>query len=257
MGYERNAMTTKNPATLLREALIPGDPISLDEAVRVAGASRDATILALNHLVGRGDLLRVRKRLWVRAGAAVDPYRLAARTSEPYAFIYGSALALNGAGSAERSEVLVSSPHRFTAFEFAGIRYRWVRPWVPQGLVRVSVGPEFVWASRPERTLVDCVRVPANAGGIEELSRAIDMLPDLDPDEVVRWVDHYHEAALAARLGFLLEASGICLPRSPLVRALLQRRPAHRSYLSERRPGGRLIGRWNLIVPPHLAPPPA
>jgi predicted transcriptional regulator of viral defense system len=256
MGYERNAMTTKNPATLLRESLIPGDPLSLDEAVRVSGAPRDATILALNHLVSRGDLLKVRQRLWVRAGAAVDPYRLAARISEPYAFVYGSALALNGAGPAERSEVLVSSPHRFTAFEFAGISFRWVRPWIAEGLVRVSAGPEFVWASRPERTLVDCVRVPANAGGIEELARAIDMLLGLDPDEVVRWVDRYQEAALAARLGFLLEASGVYPPRSPLVRALLKRRSEHLVYLSERRSGGRLIARWNLIVPPHFAQPP-
>jgi len=247
-------MTTKSPAATIRGALLPGDPASLDEAVELTHASRQAAILALNHLSGRGDLKLVRQRLWVRSGAAPDPYRLGARVAQPYAFVYGSALALNGAGPAERSEVLVSSPHRFSAFEFDGMRYRWARPWIDEGVVRVPVGAEFVRATSPERTIVDCARIPANAGGIEELARAIDMLPVLDVEEAVRWVDRYHEGALSARLGYLLERSGLHGPETPLIRALLDRRPSHRVYLVERRPGGRLVSRWNLIVPPYLAP---
>ena len=234
--------------------LSPRDPVSLDEAVGLTHASRQAAVLALNHLTGRGDLALVRQRLWVRRGAAPDPYRLGARIARPCAFVYGSALALNGAGPAERSDVLVSSPHRFTTFEFADVRYRWARPWIAEGIVRVPVGVEFVDATSPERTLVDCMRVPANAGGVQELSRAIDMLPVLNSDEVVRWVDRYHEAAVAARLGYLLERSGLYGPGAPLLRALRKRRPAHRVYLAGRRPGGRLVARWNLIVPPYLAP---
>ena len=246
-------MTTRSPAATIREALLPGDPVSLDEAVELTHASRQATVLALNHLVGRGDLALVRQRLWVRRGASPDPYRLGARIAQPYAFVYGSALALHGAGPAERSEVLVSSPHRFSAFELAGLRYRWARPWVDDGIGRVSVGAEFVRTTNPARTMVDCVRIPANAGGIEELARAVDMMSGLDDEEILRWVDRYHEAALAARLGYLLELSGQRGPETPVVRALLERRPSHRVYLAQRRPGGRLISRWNLIVPAHLA----
>jgi len=247
-------MTTKSPAATIRDALLPADPVSLDEAVELTRVSRQATVRALNHLVGRGDLELVRQRLWVRSGASPDPYRLGARIAQPYAFVYGSALALHGAGPAERSEMLVSSPHRFSTFEFAGMRYRWARPWVDDGIGRVSVGAEFVRTTNPARTLVDCVRIPANAGGIEELARAVDMMPVLDDEEVMRWVVRYHEAALAARLGYLLELSGQRGPETPLVRSLLQRRPSHRVYLAQRCPGGRLVSRWNLIVPSHLAP---
>ena len=245
-------MTTKSPAVTIREALVPGDPVSLDEAVELTRVSREGAVLALNHLSGRGDLAPVRQRLWVRSGAAPDPYRLGARITQPYAFTYGSALALNGAGPAERSEVLVSSSHRFSAFEFAGMRYRWARPWIDEDIIRVPVGAEFVGTTSPERTVVDCVRIPTNAGGIEELARAIDMLPVLDDVAVLRWVDRYHEAALAARLGYLLESSGSHGPQTPLIRALLKRRPSHRVYLTDRRSGGRLVSRWNVIVPPHL-----
>lgn len=247
-------MTTSGPAAAIRTALLPGDPISLDEAAELTGAERQSVVLALNHLVGRRDLELVRQRLWVRRGAPPDSYRLAARLTTPYAFVYGSALALQGAGTAERSELLVSSPHRFSSFSFAGVQYRWARPWIAEGLSSVTVGPEFVRATNVERTLVDCVRVPANAGGVEELSRSIDMLPVLDEGEVLRWVDHYGEAVLPARLGYLLERSGLHDPGEPLLRALEERLPAHRVYLGERRPGGRLVPRWNLIVPPYLAP---
>ena len=59
-------MTTKSPAATIRDALLPGDPLSLDEAVQLTHASRQATVLALNHFSGRGDLALVRQRLWVR-----------------------------------------------------------------------------------------------------------------------------------------------------------------------------------------------
>lgn len=248
-------MATRQPATVLRSDLLPGDPVSLAEAAELAGTTTALASRALIYLSREGVFRRVRRRLWVRSGAAPDPYRMAARIAAPYAFAYGSALALHGASPSERSEVLVSSPHRFTSFEFDGVRYRWVRPWDAGGLVPVSVGPEFVRVTSPERTLVECTRVPANAGGIEELTRAIDLLPPLDAAEVVRWVDHYGEASPTARLGYLLESSGVYGPETALVRALLERRPAHRVYLAERRRGGRLVSRWNLIVPAHLLPP--
>ena len=254
MGDERDAMATPGPAPAIRDALLPGDPISLDEAVELTGVGRKSVVLALNHLVGRGDLELVRQRLWVRRGAPPDPYRLAARIAEPYAFTYGSALALHGAGPAERSELLVSSPHRFSSFEFVGMQYRWARPWIDDGLASMTVGPEFVRTTNLERTLVDCARVPTNAGGIDELSRAMSMLPPLDGAEVIRWVDYYAEAVLPARLGYLLEGFGFLDSDAPVVKALLERRPAHHAYLGERRPGGRLVARWNLIVPPYLPP---
>jgi len=70
----------------------------------------------------------------------------------------------------------------------------------------------------------------------------------------MRWVVRYREAAVAARLGHLFELSDQRGPETALVRSVLQRRPSHRVYLAQRRPGGRLVSRWNLIAPSHLAP---
>jgi len=250
------AMTTPRPATLLREAFIPGDPLSLDEAAARLHGDRRAASKALTYLAQKGYFERIRQRLWVRTGAAPNPYRLGARVTSPYAFAYGSALALHGAATAQRSEVLVASPHRFEAFEYDGLLYRRALPWPEGALVKVSVGPEFVSTTTAERTLVDCVRVPANAGGVAELLRGASALTSLDGEQLLRWVDHYDEASLAARLGFVLESSGLERRHATLLEELERRRPQARVYLEPGTRGGKVVSRWNVIVPPHLRPTP-
>lgn len=239
-------MTTRRPAVVLREAFLPGDSVSLAEAAAQVGDDEHAASKALSYLASKGYFVRVRQRLWVRAGSAPSVYRLGARVVAPYAFVYGTALALHGAKTVERSEVLIASPHRFDAFEYDGVGYRRAKPWPEGALVRVSVGPELVWATTPERTLVDCVRVPANAGGIAELMR-LSGLPALDGLQLLRWVDQYGEANLAARLGFVLESAGMSEQATLL--ELERRRPRARVYLEAGAHGGRLVRRWNLIVP--------
>jgi predicted transcriptional regulator of viral defense system len=249
-------MATTRPATLFREVFAPGDPVSLDEAAARLYGNRLAASKALTYLAEKGYFEKVRQRLWVRSGATANPYRLGARVISPYAFAYGSALALHGAATAERSEVLVASPHRFEAFEYDGLLYRRALPWPEGALVKVSVGPEFVWTTTPERTLVDCVRVPANAGGMAELLRGVSALPRLDAEQLLRWVDHHDEANLAARLGFVLESSDLADRNTTLLEELERRTPRARVYLEPGTRGGNLVRRWNVIVPPHLHPTP-
>jgi predicted transcriptional regulator of viral defense system len=251
------AMTTRRPATLLREEFAPGDPVSLDEAAALLRGDDRGASKALTYLADKGYFEKVRQRLWVRTGAAPNPYRLGARVTSPYAFAYGSALALHGAATAERSEVLVASPHRFEAFEYDGLLYRRALPWPDGALVKVSVGPEFVWTTTVERTLVDCVRVPANAGGMSELLRGAGALPPVDGEQLLRWVEHYGEANLAARLGFVLESSDMAGRDAGLLEELERRRPRARVYLEPGTRGGRVVARWNVIVPAHLRSAPA
>lgn len=246
------AMTTQRPAALLREAVAPGDPVSLDEAAALLHGDAHGASRALTYLAGKGYFEKVRQRLWVRTPAAPNPYRLGARVTSPYAFSYGSALALHGAATAERSEVLIASANRFGAFQYDGLLYRRVLPWPEGALVKVSVGPEFVWTTTVERTLVDCVRVPANAGGMTELLRGVGALPPLDGGQLLRWVKHYGEASLAARLGFVLESSNPADRDVELLDELERRRPRSRVYLEPGTRGGRVATRWNVIVPAHL-----
>jgi predicted transcriptional regulator of viral defense system len=132
-----------------------------------------------------------------------------------------------------------------------GVLYRRALPWPEGAVAKIPVGPEFVSATTLERTLVDCVRVSSNAGGISEILRGISGLGALDPDEVLRWVDLYGEANLAGRLGFVLEASDLTV-EGRLFYELERRRPQARVYLEPGMRGGTLARRWNVIVPEHL-----
>lgn len=213
-----------------------------------------AASAALTHLSRRGEFDRVRNGLWVRAGAPPDPYRLGARITTPYAFAYGSALELHGLASvAVRSQVLITTERRFASFEYAGTHYRRAQPWWADGLTRLSVGAEFVWATTLERTIVECIRVPANAGGLDEVSRSITSSPRLDATALIRWVDRYGEANLAARVGYLLDAAGGSAADAAALDDLQERTPASKTYLDPGRRGGTLNARWNVIVPQRLA----
>ncbi len=244
----------RRPATRLREAFLPGDPVNIDDACRVVGGDRVGVSRAMYHLAHSGYFDPVRQRLWVRSGAPVDPYRLSGRITQPYALAYGSALALHGASGSERTEILITSPGRFDPFEYEGVFYRRASPWNKDGLARVPVGPEFITTTSRERTLVDCIRVPANAGGLTEVIRGVLALGTLDTDEIVHWVDHHREATLAARVGLILEHNHATDP--VLLRHLEQRRPHNRFYLQPGQRGGHVNPRWNAIVASHLIPAP-
>lgn len=244
-------MTTKRPLKL-REAVRPGDPVSLDEATRLTAQDPSKASASLTRLAQQGLFVNVRQRLWVRAGGAVDPYRLGARVTDPYAFSYGTALGLHGAAASERTEVLVSGPHRFDSFEYEGIRYRHTRPWIDEGLIRVSVGEEFVWVTSAERTLVECARVSSNAGGMAELLRSLSALPELDRAQLLKWVDHYEDATVASRVGYLLQSTERPDRELTILAALEHRRPSSRAYFDPGKRRGRLVSRWNLIVPAEL-----
>jgi hypothetical protein len=57
----------------------------------------------------------------------------------------------------------------------------------------------------------------------------------------------------ATRVGFVLETTG--LDRDPVLpQELERRRPRARVYLEPGKRGGKLVTRWNVIVPRHLRP---
>ncbi|MDE2992709.1 MAG: hypothetical protein OXU67_02400 [Chloroflexota bacterium] len=68
-----------------------------------------------------------------------------------------------------------------------------------------SIAPILATGNSRSVTPIDFVRVLVNAGGIAELQRSADVLPEMRPSAVLNWVDHYAEGVLASLQGFLLE----------------------------------------------------
>ncbi len=71
-----------------------------------------------------------------------------------------------------------------------------------------------VVASNPEKTIVDCLRHPEYAGGIQQVNNAIS--PALDLERLIRYTKRLGSGAVAARVGYLLMQQDFDLDLAPL-----------------------------------------
>jgi predicted transcriptional regulator of viral defense system len=193
---------------------------------------------------------------------APDPYLVAAALRPDGVFAYHSALTLLGAGHSDWSVVTLLSSRRRRPLELRNARIE-ILPH-PVALVRKqatdlgvrSLGylHTTVRVTGRERTLVDGFRQLRPVGGLEELVTAAAGFASLDFDLVAAVLDAYDLRILFAAVGWFLETyrEHFFVPDDILLR-FEQRRPASPQYLPRRgrtdREGGRLVLRWNLILP--------
>src|SRR5665647_342026 len=102
----------------------------------------------------------------------------------------------------------------------------------------------------PERTLVEGLRKPALAGGIEELLQSTGAFPTFDLALLREILVRYDTARLWAATGWVLEQHqrSFSVPDA-FLNDLQSRRPTTALYLQRDQRGGRLAARWNLVLP--------
>lgn len=212
-----------------------------------------------------GRLLVVRRGVYVRLAAgqgpsevSVDPLALASRLAADATLAYHTALeALGYAQSAfERLHFLTwtkSRSLRFQGRDFVPVRPRaGLRRAKESFVVQLERAGLQVRSTSLERTLVDVLDRPDLAGGMEEVWRSISAVDALDFAALDRYAGLVSRPVLTARLGYVLEAHARrWLTPSKMLAALEVKRPAGPVYLDRRQPG-RLVKRWNLVVPPDL-----
>ncbi|MEI8191336.1 MAG: transcriptional regulator, partial [candidate division NC10 bacterium] len=115
--------------------------------------------------------------------------------------------------------------------------------------VRERLGVK-VRVTGPERALVDCLSVPRYAGGPEEALQSLQGVPTLNLDRVAGYLERLGQRRLFAAVGAFLEreATRLFVPPAFLDR-LAKERPVSPTYLVRGGRGGRLLQRWNLVVP--------
>ena len=102
-----------------------------------------------------------------------------------------------------------------------------------------------------ERTLVDLLDVPEYGGGWEEIWRSLEAVEFFDLDFIVDYALRLGSALTIARVGFFLEQhQQAFMVEERQLQTLQAQAPKQRQYFERRhRKGGKLIRRWNLIVP--------
>lgn len=221
----------------------------------------------LQHHARRGHIVLVRRSVWaaVPPGAtpelwSPDPYAICARLAPDAIASHHAALALHGLAYTVWSEYAY-----FTAaaprppLEWRGMSFRPVmHPAALRSAQRENTGTAIidrggvdVRATTPERTLVDCLHRPELAGGWEEIWRAVDSVQYLNIGALVDYALLLGNATTAAKAGLLLEVHRGALGVTDRdLERLEAARPQAPHYLDRStRIGGRLLARWNLIVP--------
>jgi predicted transcriptional regulator of viral defense system len=238
----------------------------VDRCLRRCGhRSRRGRDRLLASLCDDGTLIRVRRGLYAAAdadGTTPDPYHLAASLASDA--ILGLTTALEARG------VLPRKSDRciyFTRLAGAGQGPMWhgvvMQPIShPTALVRnggPAVESELIdgngcgplRVSTVERAVVDILERPRLTGSWPDVVRIIGLLPILDLDRVVWYLQRLDNATTAAKAGWLLERHQEQFGVSADVLSRIEHlRPRGPHYLSRtRRESGQYVARWNLVVP--------
>ncbi len=224
------------------------------------------TTSVLKYHVAAGNLVHVRRGLYARvpegadaASYRVDPYLVASRLTDDAVIAYHGALQLLGKAHSDSHRLTYLTVHRAKPFSFQDTDF--VSVLVPVSLRKL---PEFggglreerrqglsVRVTGHERTMVDVLDAPEHGGGWEEIWRSLESIEFFDLDFVVEYALRLGTAVTIARVGFFLEQhKDALMVEERHLETLAQRSPAQPTYFERRhRKGGKLVARWNLIVP--------
>ena len=231
--------------------------------------SPETTGSVLKQHVAAGNLINVRRGLYARvpegADAATfraDPYLLASRLSEDAVIAYHSALQLLGKAHSQSQRITYLTGRRAKPFAYQDTDF--VPVLVPTALRKLpDLGGGLreerrqglvVRVTGYERTLVDVLDLPGHGGGWEESWRSLEAIEFVDLDVVVDYALRLGSALTIARVGFFLEQhQEELIVEQRHLEALRRAAPAQPRYFERRHgKGGRLLARWNLIVPEHI-----
>jgi predicted transcriptional regulator of viral defense system len=216
-----------------------------------------------------GHLIQIRRGLYavVPSGAdpasfQVDPYLVAARLSDDSILAYHTALELHGRAYSVYRQVTYLSSRPVAPLKVGSQLLRGARP--PRvlvdtgqqrfGLVAQDRAGMHVHVTGFERTLVDVLDRPDLTGSWEEIWRSLELVEFFNFDTVVEYVELLNNATTAAKVGFFLEQHRETLSVDERYLSRLARlSPRQPRYLDRgKREPGRLIARWNLVVPPEV-----
>ena len=229
------------------------------------GLSKTALAERIKYALERGRLKLLEKGLYAVVPPGVptsafvpDRFLVVAALREDAVLAYHSALELLGFAHSVYRDVYYLSARRRKDLRLPDGRVRALLP--PKALrdrhsehfgveTRERLGVK-IKVTGPERTLVDCFAAPRYAGGLEEVMESGRAMAVLDLEVLGAYLDLLGQRRLFSILGFFLgqQAERLFVPATFLER-LERKRPASNVYLDQHQRGGRLVRRWNLVVP--------
>lgn len=230
------------------------------------GGVRAAHERAKHHLA-QGRLIRVSRGIYaavpagVRPGSFVPDKFLVARAARPDSvYCYHSALELHGVAQSLWNDCTVFTARRRGPIPLGGGEVHFLSIPSAIGSSHGSFAETTVHrmgtpllVSSPERTVVEGFRRPGRTGGLGEHFESCSALGVLDLELVIEVLRRYGERRLWSAIGWFLEHHrSRFFVTSDHLRVIADSASDSPIYLDRGDRGGRLLDRWNLIVPEAL-----
>jgi predicted transcriptional regulator of viral defense system len=98
--------------------------------------------------------------------------------------------------------VYVSGNGRFAPFEYDDVVFHHVESRIPDGVVQLDDG---VRLTDIERTVLDSIHDFEKIGGLEELLRCLSLIPHVDEEKLLLYLEVYDKQILYQKSGYILE----------------------------------------------------
>lgn len=212
-----------------------------------------------------GRIIRIKRGLYVvipvesdAENFVPDPFLLAAKMAPDAILVYHTALELHGKAQSVFSEFTYQTAKTFHIINYHGWKFRPVKAPVSLrrkkkadfGVLTVDRNGMDVRVSSLEQTLVDVLSRPVYSESWEEIWRSLESIEFFNLDRVIEYTKLLNVATTAAKVGFFLEQhKESLLVEDKYLQELQKLSPDDPVYMDSQHKAGKLVNRWNLIVP--------
>ena len=200
------------PAHLFCSHQISTTQVFTSATLLEAVGGQQATLVSLSRATKDGKVHKVRKGLYVSnsgrfIGLAANPYLIAQTFRPDAAFVYHSALALQGVSHSLSNRVQFMAPGKPVSFVYNGVVFQCYSNYSEkdtQSLAAKAYGT--VRVTTREQTLIDCFSRVGRSGGAEEVMRSLNGFAYLDVAIIVEKAASM-PASVVSRIGWYLECN--------------------------------------------------
>jgi predicted transcriptional regulator of viral defense system len=172
---------------------------------RLTGSAGAANSL-LNDYQKKGYISSIKRNLYVAISmeteqAAANRYFIASHITDGAYLSHHASFEYYGYANQVFYEVYVSGLKRFRPFEYDGVNYRYIAPRILDGVIKE---PDGVCVTDTERTILDSIGDFEKIAGLEELLRCLELVPYLNEEKLLAYLDIYGKHILYQKAGYIL-----------------------------------------------------
>jgi len=160
----------------------------------------------MDHYQKKGYISSIKRNLHaaisMETGQAVaNRYFIASHITKGSYLTHHAAFEYYGCANQVYYEIYVSGGKRFAEFEYDGITYRYIAPRINDGVVE---NPNGIRVTNVERTTLDSINDFEKISGLEEVLRCLEIMPDVDENKLLDYLEQYDKQILYQKVGYIL-----------------------------------------------------